>query len=72
MCLEVIVTLAETAPAMMRKKSSKYITQLIGQVLEVMADVEDDDDWSTQDDPDGIDKERYYYFYWKFIPYRAF
>lgn len=72
MCLEVIVTLAETAPTMMRKKSSKYIIQLTGQVLELMANVEDDDDWSTQDDPDEIDQERYYYFNWKFIPYRAF
>ncbi|XP_060845313.1 importin-5-like [Rhopalosiphum padi] len=57
MCLEVIVTLTETAPTMMRKKSSKYIIQLTGQVLELMANVEDDDDWSTQDDPDEIDQE---------------
>jgi hypothetical protein len=72
MCLEVIVTLAETAPAMMRKESSKYIIQLIGQVLELMATVEDDDDWGTQDDPDETDQERYYYFYWQFISYCAF
>lgn len=62
MCLEVVVTLAETAPAMMRKESSKYIVQLIRQVLELMATVEDDDDWGTQDDPDETDQERYYYF----------
>lgn len=62
MCLEVVVTLAETAPAMMRKESSKYIIQLIGQVLELMATVEDDDDWGTQDDPDETDQERYYKF----------
>jgi len=58
MCLEVVVTLAETAPAMMRKESSKYIIQLIGQVLELMATVEDDDDWGTQEDPDETDQER--------------
>lgn len=57
MCLEVVVTLAETAPAMMRKESSKYIVQLIRQVLELMATVEDDDDWGTQDDPDETDQE---------------
>ncbi|XP_026818169.1 importin-5-like [Rhopalosiphum maidis] len=57
MCLEVIVTLAETAPAIMHKESSKYIIQLIGQVLELMTNVEDDDDWGTQDDPNEIDQE---------------
>lgn len=59
MCLEVIVTLAETAPAMMRKESSKYISQLIIQVLELMASVDDDPDWSSQDDPEENDQERY-------------
>jgi len=58
MCLEVIVTLAETAPAMMRKESAIYIVQLIGYVLLLMATVEDDDDWGTQDDPDETDQER--------------
>ncbi|XP_050432076.1 importin-5 [Adelges cooleyi] len=57
MCLEVVVTLAETAPAMMRKESSKYISQLVVQVLELMATVEDEDDWGTQDDPDESDQE---------------
>lgn len=59
MCLEVVVTLAERAPAMMRKESSKYISQLVVQVLELMATVEDEDDWGTQDDPDESDQERY-------------
>lgn len=58
MCLEVVVTLAETAPATMRKESSKYITQLVVQVLELMATVEDEDDWGSQDDPDESDQER--------------
>lgn len=58
MCLEVVVTLAETAPAMMRKESSKYISQLVVQVLELMATVEDEDDWGIQDDPDITDHER--------------
>lgn len=60
MCLEVVVTLAETAPAMMRKESSKYISQLVVQVLELMATVEDEDDWGIQDDPDESDQERYW------------
>lgn len=58
MCLEVVVTLAETAPAMMRKESSKYISILVMQVLELMATVEDEDDWGAQDEPDDCDQER--------------
>lgn len=58
MCLEVVVTLAETAPAMMRKESSKYITQLVVQVLEFMATVEDEEDWGSQDEVDDSDQER--------------
>lgn len=67
MCLEVVVTLAETAPAMMRKESSKYIVQLVVQVLELMATVEDEDDWGTQDDPDESDQERYLVKYLKML-----
>ncbi|VVC43442.1 Hypothetical protein CINCED_3A008021 [Cinara cedri] len=57
MCLEVVVTFAETAPAMMRKESSKYISPLVVQVLELMASIEDQDDWSSEDDPDDSDQE---------------
>lgn len=58
MCLEVVVTLTETAPAMMRKESSKYISQLIIQVLELMATVDDDPEWSNQDEPEENDHDR--------------
>jgi len=58
MCLEVVVTLAETVPAMMRKESSKYISMLVVQVLELMATVEDEDDWGTQDEINDNDQDR--------------
>jgi len=58
MCLEVIVTLAETVPGMMRKESMKYINILVVQVLELMATVEDEDDWGIQDEPVESDQER--------------
>ena len=40
--LEVIVTLAETAPAMVRKTSAKYMGTLIPQMLNMMTDLEDE------------------------------
>ncbi|XP_067014129.1 importin-5 [Anabrus simplex] len=48
--LEVIVTLAETAPAMLRKVGAKYIPILVPQVLKMMTDLEDDSEWSITDE----------------------
>ncbi|CAG5078833.1 Similar to Ipo5: Importin-5 (Mus musculus) [Cotesia congregata] len=48
--LEVLVTLSETAPAMVRKVGGKYIVALVPLVLEMMTDLEDDDEWSFSDE----------------------
>ncbi|KAA0204007.1 hypothetical protein HAZT_HAZT011606 [Hyalella azteca] len=48
--LEVVVTLAETAPGMVRKVSGKYLAQLIPHVLNMMTDLEDEEDWSVSDE----------------------
>ena len=48
--LEVLVTLAETAPAMVRKVGGKYIVALIPLVLKMMTDLDEDDDWGVSDD----------------------
>ncbi|XP_063224188.1 importin-5 [Bacillus rossius redtenbacheri] len=48
--LEVIVTLAETAPAMVRKVGAKHIADLVPHVLKMMTDIEDDPDWSVSDE----------------------
>lgn len=45
-----MVTLAETAPAMVRKGASKYITQLVPLVLHFMADLEEQDGWAQSDE----------------------
>ena len=48
--LEVLVTLAETAPAMVRKVGGKYIAALVPLVLEMMTDLEEDEKWSFSDE----------------------
>ncbi|KAG7160960.1 Importin-5-like 1 [Homarus americanus] len=48
--LETIVTLAETAPAMVRKAGAKYMNTLIPQMLNMMTDLEDEEEWSVSDE----------------------
>lgn len=48
--LEVLVTLAETAPAMVRKVGGKYIVALIPLVLKMMTDLQEDEEWSFSDE----------------------
>lgn len=50
MALEVMVTLSETAPSMVRKVADKYVVALIPLVLTMMTDIEDDNDWGTCDE----------------------
>lgn len=45
-----MVTLAETAPAMIRKGAEKYIEQLIPLILQFMADLDEDSDWAQADE----------------------
>ncbi|KAK6963036.1 Importin-5 [Biomphalaria glabrata] len=56
LALEVIVTMSETAPAMVRKLS-KFIPLLVQQVLALMVDLEDDPEWSIQDIDDDEDTD---------------
>ncbi|XP_049800660.1 importin-5 [Schistocerca nitens] len=50
LALETVVTLAETAPAMLRKIGGKYLTQLIPEILKMMTDLEEEEDWSVTDE----------------------
>ncbi|XP_015439811.1 PREDICTED: importin-5 [Dufourea novaeangliae] len=50
LALEVLVTLSETAPAMVRKVGGQYISSLVSLVLTMMADIEDDEKWSFSDE----------------------
>ncbi|CAB4032746.1 importin-5-like, partial [Paramuricea clavata] len=54
LALECIVTLAESAPAMLRKYQ-KFFPLIVPQMLAMMVDLEDEADWSVSDDPEDED-----------------
>ncbi|OWF47177.1 importin-5-like [Mizuhopecten yessoensis] len=54
--MEAIVTLSETAPAMVRK-FSKFMSLLVPQILALMVDLEEETDWALQDEPEEEDTE---------------
>lgn len=45
-----MVTLAEMAPAMVRKNAYKYMEELVPRILQFMADLEDEDGWAEADE----------------------
>ena len=50
LALEAMITLSEMASAMVRKNAGKYVEQLVPIVLQMMADVDEDDTWGDQDE----------------------
>ncbi|EFN77942.1 Importin-5 [Harpegnathos saltator] len=50
LALEVMVSMSENAPAMVRKAAAKYIAALIPLVLKMMTDLEEDEKWSFSDE----------------------
>ncbi|XP_061745785.1 importin-5 [Nerophis ophidion] len=54
LALEVIVTLSETAAAMLRKHTT-LVAQSVPQMLAMMVDLEDDDDWAMADELEDDD-----------------
>ncbi|KAK1876487.1 Importin-5 [Dissostichus eleginoides] len=54
LALEVIVTLSETAAAMLRKHTA-IVAQSVPQMLAMMVDLEDDDDWAMADELEDDD-----------------
>jgi len=57
LALELIVTTAETAPAMVRKVCGNSIGEVVQACLKMMTDVEEEDDWATNDDPEEEDSD---------------
>lgn len=45
-----MVTLAEMAPAMVRKNAGKYFDQLIPLILQMMADLDEEENWAESDE----------------------
>lgn len=50
LALEVMVSLAENASAMVRKKAEKHIAALIPHVLVMMTELDEDEDWAVSDE----------------------
>ena len=50
LALEVLVTLCETAPAMVRKVAGNQLAQAIQAILQMMTDVDDEEDWANSDE----------------------
>lgn len=57
LALEVIVTLAENASGMIRKNAAKYVPLIVPQILAMMVDLDDDPEWSVQDEIEDEDEE---------------
>lgn len=49
LALEIIVSMAEAAPASMRKRGAPYLGQIVTYLLLMMTEIEDDAEWSTTD-----------------------
>ncbi|XP_047523500.1 importin-5 [Pieris napi] len=60
LALEALVTLCETAPAMVRKVVPNAVKVLTPLVLEMMCELDDEPDWSLQDDAADDDNEQNY------------
>jgi hypothetical protein len=56
LALEVVVTMSETAPAIVRK-AGKFIGLLVPQILMLMVDLDDDADWSVADEIEDDDSD---------------
>lgn len=57
LALEVVVTLCETAPAMVRKVAGGQLAQAIQSILHMMTDIDDEDDWATSDEAADDDSD---------------
>ncbi|XP_038209407.1 importin-5 [Zerene cesonia] len=60
LALEALVTLCETAPAMVRKMLPNAVRILTPLVLEMMCELDDEPDWAVQDDVADDDNEQNY------------
>ncbi|GFX65965.1 importin-5 [Trichonephila clavipes] len=58
LCLEVIVTLCEAGPSMIKKSAARQISVALSIILSMMTDIEEDDRWNyVDDDNSDIDNE---------------
>jgi len=57
LALELVITTAETAPAMVRKVCGNNIGEVVQACLKLMTDIDEDEDWTTDDDPEEEDSD---------------
>jgi len=57
LALEAVVTLSETAPAMIRMHGKDFVPKIIKEMLGLMVDMDDDDEWSFTDSLEDTDIE---------------
>jgi len=57
LALEVVVTTAETAPAMVRKVVGGSVGPVVQACLQMMTDLEEEDDWAVSDEPQEEDND---------------
>lgn len=58
LALEVIVTLSEVGSAMMKKEAQSYVGPLVQSILKMMADLDEDQEWSCSDEIVDEDNEK--------------
>lgn len=55
--LELIVSLAEAAPGMIKKRASNYIRPIVKAILNMMSEIIDDDEWENSDSNDEDEED---------------
>lgn len=55
LCLEIIVSMAEAAPATVRKRGSQYLNDIVQHTLRLMTEIEDEEEWGRQDEVEDDD-----------------
>jgi len=55
LALEALVTLAETSPPMIRQQGKDFIPKIINEMLALMVDMEEDEQWVFKDDLEDTD-----------------
>ena len=57
LALEVVVTMSETAPAMVRKVAGNQLEAAISAILRMMTEIDEEDDWATSDEAADDDSD---------------
>jgi len=55
LAMEAVVTLAETAPPMLRQHGKEFVPKIVHEMLAFMVDLEEDENWAFKDDLEDTD-----------------